>query len=76
MHRFKPILGGMQCHEPFGRNICQGSPLPERSPWLRHHRICMTLLTFWKVEGLLDDVPTIDKVFRDCKLQRRSIDLG
>jgi len=51
-------------------------PLPERSAWLRHHRICMTLLAFLKLEGLLDDVPTIGKVFRGCKLQRRSIDLG
>jgi hypothetical protein len=36
----------------------------------------MTLLTFLKLERLLDDVPTIGKVFHLCKLQRTSIDPG
>jgi hypothetical protein len=40
------------------------------------NRIAMTLLTFLKLERLLDDVPTIGKVFRGFKLQRRSIGLG
>jgi hypothetical protein len=30
----------------------------------------------FEIEGLLDDVPTIGKVFRGCNLQRRSIDFG
>jgi hypothetical protein len=76
MHHFKPLwesrrVTSLSVATPAKAALCRNA-----LHGCSINRIAMTLLTFLKLERLLDDVPTIGKVFRGFKLQRRSIGLG
>jgi hypothetical protein len=73
MHRFSPLEGPC-CVKSLSVGISAKAALCRN---VLHERcingIVITLLKFLKLEPLLDDVPTIGKVFHRCMLQRSSI---